>query len=93
MMFGKANMRRRLRTGVCFLLGGVFTLGLIESCDDRMLTVTEFVDPCGTIFANCEPGYFQLRAAGAPSYDLDPSCTVPGQCGNDPLGLIVDLGP
>jgi hypothetical protein len=95
MMFGKAYRRRHLRTAVAFLIGGCFTLGLIESCDDRLLTVTEWVDPCGTIFANCEPGDFQVNAAGAPAYCLDPACTVPGQCGNEGnlLGLTADICP
>ena len=69
-------------------------MGWIESCDDRLLQITQYVDPCGTVLANCNPGDFQVWAADVGDYTIDPSCTVPGQCSDQqPLGTITDLGP
>lgn len=69
------------------VVGGAFQF--IESCDDRLLTITRFVDPCGTILANCQPGDFQIFGAGLNNPCIDPTCTVPGGCDQDgpPLGV------
>jgi len=75
------------------LAGGACTFGMIDSCDDRLLEVTRYVDPCGT-FLTCAPGSFEVASAEVGDYTVDPSCTVPGQCGDyQPLGTITDLDP
>lgn len=77
------------------LLGALFQLGFVNSCDDRFVQLTRFFDPCGTFLANCTPGSFQANAANIGDFCVDPSCTIPGGCGNTvpPLGTQRDLCP
>ena len=79
---------------VASLLSGGFALGFIDSCDDKLVTLTTIFDPCGTIL-DCAPGTFQGQAAGIGDPCFDPTCTVPGGCGNaaPPLGIDFDLCP
>ena len=94
MSFLGTNVRHSLKMLATLILGGGFTLGFLDSCDNRLIQFTRYVDPCGTIFANCEPGDFQVAAAEVGDYCVDPACTVPGQCGDErPLGTITDLCP
>ncbi len=78
---------------------GAFSFGFIDSCDDRLIGATRFVDPCGTFLANCAPGEFEVSAAAVGDYCVDPACTVPGQCFGQPnqpwppLGTITELCP
>lgn len=84
---------RRAVLGGLFL-GGLTQLGFIETCDDRLASLTQFIDPCGTVLGNCNPGDFQVNAADVGDFCVDPSCTVPGQCGTQPvLGTVTDLCP
>jgi len=79
-----------------FLVTGTVAalFGLVESCDDRLLGITRYVDPCGTFLANCTPGTFETQAADIGDYCIDPTCTVPGGCDNgQPLGTITRLCP
>jgi hypothetical protein len=74
-------------------MGGTL-LGFIESCNDTLIGITRYVEPCGTIFANCFPGDFEVRRADVGDWCVDPACTVPGQCGGgQPLGTITDVCP
>ena len=83
---------RRLASGA--VLAGIIPTGFIDSCDDKMATITGYADPCGTILGNCTPGYFQVRAAEVGDYCVDPACTVPGACGPEqPLGTITRICP
>jgi len=77
------------------LSGTLFIPGFIQSCDDRLASVAQFVDPCGTFLLNCNPGDFQVNQADVADYCIDPACTIPGQCGNPgpALGTITDLCP
>lgn len=76
--------------GALFIIGA----GFVNSCDNRLLGLSQYIDPCGTFLANCQPGDFQVNAAGIGDYCVDPSCTVPGGCGNgQALGTITDLCP
>ena len=78
------------------ILGSVFQFGVIESCNDALVTTSRYFDPCGTVFANCAPGDFEVTAAGTSDWFVDPACTVPGACGDgnyQPLGTIIDLRP
>ncbi len=94
MILGRADLRRRLKGFVCLILGGVFILGYLESCDDRLIALTRFVDPCDTFLANCNPGDFAVSRAQVGDFCIDPACTVPGQCGPEqPLGTITNVCP
>jgi len=94
MMFGKANVQQRLRRLAGVILGGVFIIGFLETCDNRLIQMTRYVEPCGTFLANCNPGDFEVSQAEVGDYCIDPTCTVPGQCGPEqPLGTITDLCP
>lgn len=84
------KLTRRL---VPFLLGTVFQFGLIEACDSRLISLTQFIDPCGTVFANCAPGDIQTRNAEIGDFCIDPACTIPGACGFVALGTITDVCP
>lgn len=90
----KLSGRSRRTSLAVLLLGGVFQLGLLESCNDRLVQVTRFVEPCGTFLANCTPGSFEVNAADIGDFCIDPTCTVPGGCDNgQPLGTILDICP
>jgi hypothetical protein len=68
--------------------------GFIESCDNRLIGVTRYFDPCLTIFSNCAPGDFEVNNAEIGDFCVDPACTVPGACGPEqPLGTITDVCP
>ncbi len=83
---------RRLVSGT--ILAGIIPVGFIESCNERVIVATQYVDPCGTILGNCLPGSFQVNAADVGDYCIDPACTVPGQCGGgQPLGTITRICP
>jgi len=89
----KVHNRRGVAWGV-LLVGAVFQLGFIETCDDRLVSFSRFVDPCGTFLANCNPGDLEVRRADVGDFCVDPACTVPGQCGDQqPLGTITDICP
>ena len=61
-----------------------------QSCDDFLVGVTRYVDPCGTIFP-CPPGSFAVRNANVGDWNVDCTCTVPGACNNNiPLDVITD---
>jgi len=76
------------------VVAGILPLGLVESCDQRAATFSQYFDPCGTVLANCAPGDFQVRAADVGDFCVDPACTVPGQCGGgQPLGTITRICP
>ncbi len=86
-------IKRRTAGVMALVAGGMFALGFLESCDDRLVALTRFIEPCGTIFANCAPGDFQIRAADIGDGCIDPACTVPGGCGEIPLGTFTDVCP
>ncbi len=88
------TLRSRRKTLAALVAGCLLQAGFIQACDDRLTALTRFVDPCGTILANCNPGDFQVNAADVGDFCVDPACTVPGQCGNQPvLGTITDICP
>ena len=89
MMKGK----RYRRNSAAVLLGTMFQLGWLGSCDDRLVGLTNFVDPCGTILANCVPGQFAALNADIGDFCVDPTCTVPGLCGLPTVGSIRDICP
>ena len=94
MIVRNADAPRRVLAFVALVACGGFSFGFIDSCDDRLIELTRFVDPCGTVLANCAPGDFEVNAAEVGDFCVDPACTVPGQCTLDqPLGTITDLCP
>ncbi|MBI1827840.1 MAG: hypothetical protein HY287_02100 [Planctomycetes bacterium] len=69
--------------------------GLVNSCNDYLVNATKYVDPCGTILANCVPGSFQANTApigSAQAQCLDPTCTIPGAC-NPGVPVIGSVRP
>lgn len=91
----RCGIRRAFRKVVAgTLLAGIIPVGFLESCNNRLTSATQYVDPCGTILGNCTPGSFQTSAADVGDYCIDPACTVPGQCGGgQPLGTITRICP
>ncbi len=81
MMVNNSDIRRLRKALASYCLGAIFLLGFLGDCDDRLIEATRFVDPCGTIFANCAPGDIELRNAAVGDSCLDPTCTLPGGCG------------
>ena len=92
-MNSSTNRSRRINF-IALLFAGTMLPGIISSCDDRLIGLTNFIDPCGTILANCNPGDFAVNAADVGDFCVDPACTVPGGCNDDqPLGTITDICP
>jgi hypothetical protein len=58
------------------LSGSVMTL----SCTGLTEKLANNVNPCGTIL-NCDPVEYDLLTTDFPDWDIDPTCTIPGQCG------------
>lgn len=81
MYFSKRAAARRRKVVGALLGGGMVFGGFVESCDDRLIQATRFLDPCGTILANCLPG--ELTAQQANTGDPCFLCSRPGTCGND----------
>jgi len=62
------------------VMGTTFQLGV--GCLSR---VAQAVNPCGTIL-NCDPLEYDLAFQDwVPNYNIDPTCTIPGLCGNTPF--------
>lgn len=96
MLLERNRASRRVAVLAAVVLGSVFQLGVLESCNDALVTTSRYFDPCGTIFSNCNPGDVEVWASDVGDYFVDPACTVPGQCGDgdyQPLGTIIDLRP
>ncbi len=81
MVFDKRATKRRRKMVGALLGGGVVFGGFVSSCDDRLIELTRFLDPCGTILANCQPG--QLAAQNADIGDPCFLCAIPGTCDSD----------
>ncbi len=71
------NWRQRL-IGLFFIATSGMLLEL--SCAGVGEKVVTGINPCGTIL-NCDPVEWDLITSDYPDWDLDPTCTVPGQCG------------
>ncbi len=96
MTFRNANVKtlRPVRAAMGTIATAVFIIGFLQTCDDRLIGLTRFIDPCATIFANCAPGDFEVNRADVGDFCVDPACTVPGQCGpGQALGTITDICP
>ena len=94
MITRQTSYARRFTRIATLLASGAAVPSFVESCDDRLTNLTRYIDPCGSIFANCAPGDFEVNAADVGDYCVDPACTVPGACSNQqPLGTITDVCP
>ncbi|MHC5110580.1 MAG: hypothetical protein ACYTHJ_11975 [Planctomycetota bacterium] len=84
-------MHRKSAIYAVLAAGTVFG-GFLNSCNNRLTNFAFTVDPCGTFLANCNPGDFQARNTAIGDPCIDPTCTIPGQCGGagddpvEPLG-------
>lgn len=64
------------------LLGTTFQAG--TGC---IGTIARNVNPCGTILV-CDPLEYDLMwtdQSDWPDYNIDPTCTIPGECGETPF--------
>ncbi|HSW44035.1 MAG TPA: hypothetical protein VLM89_00515 [Phycisphaerae bacterium] len=55
------------------MTGPMVQLGCVEKLSKNF-------NPCGTIL-NCDPAEYDLMIYDYPDWRLDPTCTIPGQCG------------
>lgn len=66
---------------VSTFMGTMFQAG----CLDRMAGIGQRVgknfNPCGTIL-NCDPVEWDLMFHDFPDWSIDPTCTIPGLCGD-----------
>lgn len=81
MFFSKRAAKRRRKIVGALFGGGVMFGGFLESCDDRLVELSRFLDPCGTILANCAPG--QIAADRANNGDPCYLCDRPEGCDQD----------
>lgn len=83
-MFCRDRQRTSRRLFASLAVFSACVFGFLGTCTDFVGTsaevATKYFDPCGTIFANCEPGSFQLQFADVPDWGVDPTCTIPGGC-------------
>ena len=90
----QAKRQRRLALVAAVVVGSVAQFGLIDSCNDELINITRFFDPCGTVLSNCAPGSFfsnNVEIGSREANCWDPTCSVPGLCGPDPpLGTVRD---
>lgn len=97
MTLRNANVKtlRPVRAAMATIATTVFIIGFLQSCDDRLIGLTRFIDPCGTVLGNCAPGDLETNRADVGDFCVDPACTVPGQCGTgqQALGTITDICP
>ena len=93
MTHSTGSFRRRTARWALVLFGAASLMSFFSACDDFLIGMTNFVDPCGTLL-NCPPGSFQSNAAELGDWCIDPACVVPGACSDDqPLGTIRDICP
>ena len=96
MTFTRMKSQRRFKSLASLLLGTAFIpLNFLGDCSDRFVDFSRYVDPCGSVLANCQPGDFEVNSAAVGDYCVDPACTVPGGCGNvgPVLGTTTELCP
>ena len=91
----RRDRRKKCRAAAALILGSLFMSDFISSCDDRFIQLTRFVDPCATFLANCQPGDFEVNNAPIGDFCVDPTCAIPGGCGNvgPALGTQTELCP
>ena len=79
----KLNLRQRVRMSGLLLLTGSITFQFgIGACRG----LTEFFNPCGTVFAFCDAEDVDFLNRTIPDFEDDPTCTIPFACGDSPFG-------
>ncbi len=68
----KTRTARILSLVAVVAAGGIAT-AILPSCETTLTTL----NPCGSIFAFCEPWEVDQLFASVPDYSADPSCTIP----------------
>lgn len=89
----KKRTSRLVKLGVLFGVATVYQAFSLAGCDRAFVDLTRIFDPCGTVLANCAPGSFYANTVEVGSYEahcFDPTCTLPGQCGEILLGAFQD---
>jgi len=82
--------KRLVTTALLMTLAGGMVFANI-GCFEALL----MVNPCGTIL-NCDPDFWQFTvypALTVPNWELDPSCVIPGACGDWPPPEFEYEGP
>ncbi len=79
----KRRILRRFRTAGLMILSGSMTFQFgVGACRG----LTEFFNPCGTVFAFCAAEDVDFLNRTIPDFEDDPSCTIPFACGDLPFG-------
>lgn len=65
---------------ILLVLGAGTLMQFNFTCTGVAEKVVNNVNPCGTIF-NCDPVEYDLLTTPFPDWSIDPTCTIPGQCG------------
>lgn len=86
MFLSKRAAKRRRKVLGALLGGGVMFGGFVSTCDNRLIGLTRYFDPCGTFLANCLPG--ELTAQQADIGDSCFLCAIPGTCGPDEVPFV-----
>ncbi len=73
--FQRSAGRQVLAVGV--VLAGALLVVSLSACSRVSGLATTF-NPCGTIFAFCDPADIPLLFADIPYFRVDPTCTIPG---------------
>lgn len=74
------SLNKRAFRLLAAVTGPLVMFQLLSGACDKLGNLTRWVDPCGTVLADCFPGQFELAASDVPNYRLDPTCTIPGGC-------------
>ncbi len=82
------HSKRFMRT-ISRILLVIVTIGMGSlpglSCSSALSGVVRNVNPCGTLL-NCDPVEWDLLFIDWPDWDEDPSCVIPGFCGEPAVG-------
>lgn len=75
------DRRRSAKLAAMLLSGGITFQYGIGVCRD----LTWYANPCGNVFAFCTEEELDRLNNPIPDYENDPSCTIPGACGEQPF--------
>lgn len=78
----KTILRRSRSLGLVVLSGSMMFQFGIGACRG----VTEFLNPCGTVFSFCDAEDLDFLNRTIPDFEDDPTCTIPFACGDAPFG-------
>ncbi len=75
------SIMKRTRFAATFLIAGSFLPQFLGfSCND----LQDLLNPC-IVLATCTPEEFDILNNPIPDFENDPSCTIPGACGDPPF--------